>query len=259
MQQIVQMKIEQLIVQFLFKKKKVKLQSIGEFTFLSESSTEVSDDDTFYFPENSIQFTFNPKATQDDDLIQYIMLQTGKIKPLAASDLESYIVLSKQFLNIGKTLFFSDLGSIQKNQNNEYLFTQGLSVPIKLDINSPQKVETNQNEKVISFASPVRKKSNKIFILPVAILIMIIFSISVFYYFISNRNNTQINNLTPVIDSASYNDSINLVSNNSKINDINSKININKKDSAHFSNPDSLNLSSDSGATKKPDTINHIK
>jgi hypothetical protein len=259
MQQIVQMKIEQLIVQFLFKKKKVKLQSIGEFTFLSESSTEVSDDDTFYFPENSIQFTFNPKATEDDDLIQYIMLQTGKIKPLAASDLESYIVLSKQFLNIGKSLFLSDLGSIQKNQNNEYLFTQGLSVPIKLDINSPQKVDTNQNEKVISFASPVRKKSNKIFILPVAILIMIIFSISVFYYFISNRNNTQINNLTPVIDSASYNDSINLVSNDSKIKNINSKININKKDSAHFSNPDSLNLSSDSGATKKSDTINNIQ
>lgn len=259
MQQIVQMKIEQLIVQFLFKKKKVKLQSIGEFTFLSESSIEVSDNETFYFPENSIQFTFNPKATQDDDLIQYIMSQTGKIKPLAASDLESYIVLSKQFLNIGKTLFLSDLGSIQKNQNNEYIFTQGVSVPIKLDINSPQKVDTNQNEKVISFASPVRKKSNKIFILPVAILIMIIFSISVIYYFISNRNNNEINNVTPVIDSTAYYDSINLVLNNSKLNDINSKIKNNKKDSTNFSNPDSLNLSSDSGSTKKSDTTNHIQ
>lgn len=259
MQQIVQMKIEQLIVQFLYKKKKVKLQSIGEFSFLSDSSNEDSENDTFFFPEGSIQFTYNPKATQDDDLIQYIMSQTGKIKPLAASDLESYIVLSKQFLNIGKTLFLSELGSIHKNQDNEYVFTQGISVAIKLDINSPQKVDTNQNEKVISFASPVRKKSNKRFILPATIFIIIVFSISVIYYFISNRNNNQANNSTPAIDSTAYFDSINLAIKNNKLNEINLRKRKNKNDTANIINLDSLNTQSDSGSTRIPDSTNRIQ
>ena len=259
MQQIVQMKIEQLIVQFLYKKKKVKLQSIGEFTFLSDSSSDDSDNETFFFPEDSIQFTFNPKATQDDDLVQYIMTQTGKIKPLAASDLESYIVLSKQFLNIGKTLFLNELGSIQKNQNNEYVFTQGVSVPIKLDINSPHKTEINQNEKVISFASPVKKKSNKRFILPATIVIVIIFSISIIYYFISSRNNNQETIVTTGIDSTAYFDSINSTSKNNKPNDINSKKRNSKNDSIRISTSDSLNASSDSGTTRISDTSNRIQ
>lgn len=258
MQQIVQMKIEQLIVQFLFKKKKVKLQSIGEFTFLSDTSSENSDNETFFFPEDSIQFTFNPKATQDDDLVKYIMSQTGKIKPLAASDLESYIVLSKQFLNIGKTLFLNELGSIQKNQNNEYVFNQGVSVPIKLDINSPQKIETNPNEKVISFASPVKKKSNKRLILPLAIIIVIIFSISVFYYFISSRTNNQETIVTTGIDSTAYFDSINLASKNNKANDINSKKRNGYNDSTNLNKSDSLSASSDSGSTRISDTSNRI-
>lgn len=259
MQQIVQMKIEQLIVQFLYKKKKVKLQSIGEFTFLSDSSSEDSENDTFFFPEGSIQFTYNPKATQDDDLIQYIMSQTGKIKPLAASDLESYIVLSKQFLNIGKTLFLNELGAIQKNQNNEYLFTQGISVPIKLDTNSPQKVEPNQNEKVISFASPVRKKSNKRFILPATILLIIIFSIAVIFYFITNRNNNQQNITIPAVDSTAYYDSINLVLKNTKPNDNNSKRRTNKNDSTNLNSMDSINASSDSGSIRISDSSNRIQ
>jgi hypothetical protein len=259
MQQIVQMKIEQLIVQFLYKKKKVKLQSIGEFTFLSDSTSEDADNETIFFPEGSLNFTFDPKSTQDDDLILYIMSQTGKIKPLAASDLESYIILSKQFLNIGKALFLNELGSIQKNQNNEYLFTQGVSVPIKLDTNSSQKADPNQNEKVISFASPVRKKSNKRFILPATVLIIFVFSISVIYYFISNYPNNQENAIIPPTDSTAYYDSINLILKNTKPNDINFKKKNNKNVSTNFNNLDSLDASSDSGNNRNSDTSNHIQ
>jgi hypothetical protein len=250
------MKIEQLIVQFLYKKKKVKLQSIGEFTFVSDSNAEDSDNATIFFPEESINFKFDPKTTQDDDLIQYIMSQTGKIKPLAASDLESYIVLSKQFLNIGKTLFLNELGSILKNQNNEYLFTQGVSVPIILDTNSPQKVESNQKDKIISFASPVRKKSNTKFIFFIAILIVIFSSISIIYYFISTNKNKEENLLSPVIDSTAYYDNINSILKNYETN---TKKRTNKNDSTNLSSQDSLISSSDSGSTRLSDTTKRMK
>ena len=124
------MKIEQLIVQQLYNSKKVTLQDIGAFT-LSPDVMLPSDEKEAVMPENAVTFIFDKKAKQDDDLIAFIVSQTRKIKPLATSDLESYSILAKQFLNIGKPFPIEGLGVLQKSQAGDYEFVQGQSINAK--------------------------------------------------------------------------------------------------------------------------------
>ena len=238
MQQIVQMKVEQLIVQFLYKNKKLMLQSIGEFAFISESSVSDIDQTNYYFPEGSIRFSYNPRCLEDEDLISYIMSQTGKIKPLASSDLDSYIVLSKQFLNIGKPVFLNGLGSLYKNQNNEYEFNQGEAVAIKMDTLSSNKTEKNPTESVISFASPSRRKSPKRFLLAITITLFFLTFSFFIYHFKKNENKIDNTIISTSIDSTTYFDSINTIINIKKTNPIKSIKHNNQSDTIPITSSD---------------------
>ena len=100
------MKIEQLIVQYLYSHKKVTFQGIGTFKLDPSVAlpAENEKDKDFVMPENAFQYEYNLKAEEDEGLVQYIVQHTRKILPLASADLESYAILAKQFLNIGKPL-----------------------------------------------------------------------------------------------------------------------------------------------------------
>ena len=111
------MKIEQLIVQHLYNSKKVTLQDIGTFTLSPDVVMPADNDKESSMPENAVRFEYNKKAVQDDELISYIVAQTRKIKPLATSDLESYSLLAKQFLN--KSILGSSLAKVKKGNLNE--------------------------------------------------------------------------------------------------------------------------------------------
>ena len=110
------MKIEQLIVQHLYSHKQVTLQGIGTIFLNPAITLPTEGDKDFLLPENAFSFEFNLKSTEDDALINYIVEHTRKIKPLASADLESYLILSKQFLNIGKPIVIEGVGTIQKSQ-----------------------------------------------------------------------------------------------------------------------------------------------
>ena len=98
------MKLEHVIVQQLYKSKKVTLQGIGTFRLDSSVAIPPENEKDYVIPENAISFEYNLKATEDEALIEHIVAQTRKMKSLASSDLESYCMSSKQFLNIGKPL-----------------------------------------------------------------------------------------------------------------------------------------------------------
>ena len=127
------MKIEHLITQYLYLNKKVTLESIGTFYMSADVDIPTESENIGMLPESSIKFECDLKAEKDEGLINYIVTQTRKIKPLATSDLESFTMLSKQFLNIGKPLIFKDLGTLVKNQANVYEFTQSNSKLSKID------------------------------------------------------------------------------------------------------------------------------
>lgn len=67
------------------------------------------------------------------DLIEFIRTHTGKMTALATSDLESYIMLNKQFLNIGKALHFEGIGTLVKAKEGLFEFTPGEMVTERLE------------------------------------------------------------------------------------------------------------------------------
>ena len=72
------MKIEQLIVQQLYSKKEISLQGIGIFKLNNSASLPVDSEKGIAIPENTISFNYNPKATEDADLIDSIVAHTKK-------------------------------------------------------------------------------------------------------------------------------------------------------------------------------------
>ncbi len=184
------MKMEQMIVQYLYSNKKVTLQEIGTFSISSDINIPVDSEKDTIMPENYIEFKYDPKAGVDEGLINYIVANSRKIKPLATSDLESFISLNKQFLNIGKPLVMEGLGTLHKTQAGDYAFTQAGTSHVM--IQDAPKIVTEKIIEKVSFATPPKEKSssvNKIAILGVLGFIVLGAIVLLAYYFM-NKNNT---------------------------------------------------------------------
>ena len=179
------MKIEQLIVQYLYTNKKVSLQEIGVF-HLSPNVTISPENDNASMPDNAIIFDYNTKATQDDKLIDFIVQQTRKIKPLATSDLESFTILGRQFMNIGKPLLIEGLGTLQKNQLGEYEFIQGHSINPRLEP-LPALLKEKHKEEIV-FTTPGRPRNNKTGIIAAVVIFFLLAALAAFYFLYKNKD-----------------------------------------------------------------------
>ena len=186
------MKVETLIVSFLELNKQVSLESIGHFSFdgrLKETSEE--DEIVSPFAEDSITFVSDKNEKSDPSLIDFIVSESGKIRPLATSDLESLSILGKQFLNIGKPMIIRGLGYLINNQDGTYSFFQGEYIPEKSDPNPLKNKYSSiekkaENEKTrIDFSAQKKSESNTKKWLPILIVIVLLgLAGSVVYYFI---------------------------------------------------------------------------
>ena len=126
------MKISYLLAQFLYSKKQLDLPGIG--TFYLDSSVMIDLDNTKqrpYIPEG-ISFKNNSSIHDAPVLVDYISTESGKMKPLAAADLDTHIQLALQFLNIGKPFTFEGIGTLTRLRPNEYEFIPGAIIPEKM-------------------------------------------------------------------------------------------------------------------------------
>lgn len=202
------MKIEQLIVQYLYINKKVTLQGIG--TFKLDPSVvlpnENDKDKDFVMPENAFQFEYNLKAVEDDGLVNYIVQHTRKILPLASADLDSYAILAKQFLNIGKPLVIDGVGTIQKNQSGDYQFIPGVFITPKID-DIPKQLREKRDESV-SFESEARvNNSRRNLIIAIAAFVIILSGLGIYYAITNNQRSQTVPMATtePAADTSSNN------------------------------------------------------
>jgi hypothetical protein len=125
------LKFDTLLAQYLYQHKKLNLPGIG--TFEADASIGVQDDgDKLRSPEG-ISYKNVRVLQPDDDLIDFIKVHTGKMKPLALSDLEDYVALGKQFLNIGKPFYIEGIGTLKLTKDGKYEFTPGAYVTTKLE------------------------------------------------------------------------------------------------------------------------------
>jgi hypothetical protein len=119
------LKIPQLLVQYLYKNRKMPLPGLGIFTLDKSVILPEENDRTLLSMPNAVQFQNANIAAADKELITFICENTGKIRPLAISDLDSYLSLGTEMLNIGKPFYLEGIGTITKNKAGKFDFSPG--------------------------------------------------------------------------------------------------------------------------------------
>ena len=126
------MKLAPLLAQYLITHKRLDLPGIGTFLLHEPaySEPEQHKHDKQAGMEN-LSFESNAAVKPSPDLIQFIAAQSGKIKALASADLESYLILAQQFLNIGNPFLFEGIGFLEKVKSGEYALIPGTGMQEK--------------------------------------------------------------------------------------------------------------------------------
>ena len=182
------MKIEHLLARHLYNAKQLTLQGIGTFSLPADFVLPAESDKVTELPQGSITFTQNAKAAEDGALIDFIVQQTRKMKPLASSDLESFISLGSQFLNIGKPFKIDGIGMLEKNQLGEYQFTQYGQIVTAKPEDTPIQIREKKEES-ISFDSNEKNTSrgNKKIAAALVALVLLGGMGWAVWYFLQNR------------------------------------------------------------------------
>lgn len=131
------MKLSPLLAQFLLINKQLNLTGIGRFKL----------DDSFAIPEENsknqkglsigkIIFEQDASVREDPQLINFMAEHSGKMKSLAAADLDSHMELARQFLNIGKPFLFEGIGTLTKTKTGKFEFFQSNTYTEKLKDNT---------------------------------------------------------------------------------------------------------------------------
>jgi hypothetical protein len=152
------LKLPQLLSQFLYQTKKLDLPGIGSFVL----------DPTVVIPEESdksgqtvaagISFKNSLVVNPDDALITFIKEHTGKMKPLAAADLDFFLTTGKQLLNIGKPFYLEGIGTLSKNREGKLDFVPGEYSTARLQDAATEKKERLEKKKTAtSFDEPPRE------------------------------------------------------------------------------------------------------
>jgi len=173
------LKLAQILAQYLYSTRRLDLPGIG--TFLLDSSIVVdpeSDKNSKKDFGEGITFENNPGIKENLALIDFISSQTGKIKALAAADLDSHLWLGQQFLNIGKPFMLDGIGSLVKTQSGQYSFSPGQLTPEILKEQPTKQVgytEVDNNSDVSDYKDILNPRREKVqWKKPVAILLMLI-------------------------------------------------------------------------------------
>ncbi len=119
------MKLATALAKYLYLHKNLNLPGVGTFTIDQSIVVPEVTDKTFVDFTRQIKFTRKNITAPDDALIEFIREQTKKIKPLAVSDLESYLEDGRILLNIGKPFELEGIGTILKLRDGTLEFTAG--------------------------------------------------------------------------------------------------------------------------------------
>ncbi|MDQ2720738.1 MAG: hypothetical protein M3Z26_13400 [Bacteroidota bacterium] len=210
------MKIEQVLVHYLLKTKYLALQSIGTFQLDANLPDSSDPDKPILIPADAIKFKYDPKTKEDNDLVDFIVLHTKKIKPLASSDLDSFLSLGRQFLNIGKPFSLSGIGTLEKLNSGDLIFIGGQLVAPRME---PQRIKIEDkgaeehDENMFNDYQKERKKSGGQKALFTIFALIILGMIGwALWHFVFNKNNQQnistTETIVPVTDSAHKRDSL---------------------------------------------------
>ncbi len=137
------MKVAHLLARFLYNNKRLALAGIGNFTLDENAVIQVDAKQQKIPVLEGIQFQNDTSVKEDIELIAFISAETGKMKALASADLDSYLALAKQFLNIGKPFLLEGIGTLVKAQTGVFEFSPGTVLVEKMSSSSSAVKESN--------------------------------------------------------------------------------------------------------------------
>lgn len=210
------MKIEQLLIHYLLKNKELSLQNIGVFKLEASLPDTADPDKPIIIPEDGISFHYDPRADEDKELVDFIVEFTGKIRPLAASDLESYLMLGRQFLNIGNPFIIPNVGTLQKTNSGKLIFKAGQH---SLDrVNSQREkiedegAEEHDKDMFNEYQRPLKSNNGRFLLIGISIIIIGFIAWAVWRYAINKDHQTEelttTEMIVPVMDSTHIKDSL---------------------------------------------------
>ena len=134
-------KLPQLLSQFLYLSKKLDLPGIGSFTLDPNVVIPGDSDKDLQTIASGISFKNAVIREPDDALVLFIKEHTGKMKPLAAADLDFFLTTGKQLLNIGKAFYLEGIGVLMQNKEGKLDFTPGEYSKERLEEPESEKTE----------------------------------------------------------------------------------------------------------------------
>ncbi len=142
------MKLSPILAQYLYTNKLLQLAGIGRFLIDSSIPIEIeSTRNQKIFTPLNVKFEQDTSVKPDPALIAFISQQSGKMKSLAAADLDSHLELAIQFLNIGKPFQFEGIGTLVKKKAGNFDFIPGHLLNEKMkDSYNPQSDPTSSTE-----------------------------------------------------------------------------------------------------------------
>jgi hypothetical protein len=209
-------KIEQVLVHFLLKNKHLTLQGIGTFNLDAAIPDSADPEKPIIIPAGAITFQYNPKAAEDNELVDFIVQQTKKIKPLASSDLDSFLSLGRQFLNIGKPFTLQNMGTLEKLNSGELVFIGGQLIAPRMETQRVKIEDAGAEEHEEDMFNDYQRErksidGKKILFIVSGVLIVGIISWAIWNYS-SRKNNddnvTTTESVVPVSDSTNKKDSL---------------------------------------------------
>jgi len=197
------LKLPLLLAQYLYQQKKLTLPGIGTFVIESSQPTSNSEEKS-HSSTAPVRFQESNEKEFAPELIDYIRLQTGKMKTLAHADLNSYLNDIKEFINFGKPCYLEGIGTITKNRDNSYTFVPGetISTPGKPEqkfVMSEKPVALHENEYYTE--TPTRSTARNLLVMFAAIAGLALIGWGG-YFFYSRYQAEQVSSMTVSADTS---------------------------------------------------------
>ncbi len=152
-----------IIHEYLEEQKSVSFEKIGTLLYAPKNNAE-----DLHFTPGTLQFKYDKKASTSPGLIDFIGQRLGKNRVLIQSDIESYIELIRQFINIGKAYEMENIGVFKLAKTNEYEFTPYDVLTKKEENKVSKKQQTASNT---NFGN--KQKTNRSALMVLAVLIVL--------------------------------------------------------------------------------------
>lgn len=134
-----------LLTHYLREHKLLRLPGLGTFHY---TGPQTNADGEAVLNQSDIRFEPAPVKEADEGFIDYIKQHTGKIKPLAIADLDSYLESGLQMLNIGRAFHIEGIGNIQKSKDGGLEFSAREVFVIKKEESSSNKGDYEKKRSV---------------------------------------------------------------------------------------------------------------